>query len=188
MPSLLQLHTEQWRSCERCSLHLTRKNVVIYRGKMPCDLLFIGEGPGKSENAQGRPFIGEAGHLLDAIIADSVPTDIRYALTNLVGCLPLENEDGRRTPTDESIKACGPRLVDFTEIAAPKLIVCVGKLATHWLDPYLKESIKIPTIPRVDITHPSAILQAPTIQQGMMRRRCIIAIRDGILKHIGEQS
>lgn len=161
MVTRLQMHYERWRDgcgsdhCEKAS------NVVMYRGKVPCDVLLIGEAPGQSEDALGVPFIGPAGKLLDDIVSKALsdllvtedqvtigkhgPGDpMRIAYTNMVCCIPRD-EDGKKwhEPDDEQIKCCGPRLVEFVRIAKPKMIVAVGTVARDWLDEKMKNSIKL---------------------------------------------
>ncbi len=180
------LHIEDWQNCTRCLLHRTRRNVCLGRGQLPARVVVVGEAPGTGENATGNPFVGPAGHLLDDMLSKSIPEGVTVAITNLVGCIPLD-ADGRKAgePEDYAIDACAPRLVDFVAMANPELIVCVGKLAATYLDPQLKGSVRVnPTIPRVHITHPAAILRATTVQQDFMVRRNLIALRDACEQHL----
>lgn len=71
MPSRYSLLVENWKNCQRCELSAGRLNVVIAKGKLPCDVIFVGEAPGESENVIGQPFVGPAGKLLDHIIANA---------------------------------------------------------------------------------------------------------------------
>lgn len=66
-------HVEKWKDCQRCPLAQQRSNIVLARGTVPCDVLFIGEAPGASEDALGLPFVGPAGHLLNQIIERVLP-------------------------------------------------------------------------------------------------------------------
>ena len=70
--SPLQAHKRRWENCRACPLHEGRKKVVLVRGKIPCDALFIGEGPGGNEDSLGSPFVGPAGKLLDRIVEDAM--------------------------------------------------------------------------------------------------------------------
>lgn len=184
-----QLHVNQWKNCTRCDLHETRQNVVLLRGDVPCDVMFIGEAPGHSEDSIGEPFVGEAGNLLQYdIINEAVPETVTYALTNLLACIPLD-EDGNKTnePDDDDVETCSPRLVDLAEFCKPKLIVCVGKHAEEWLNPQMKMRVRIPdSISRVHILHPSYILRK-TEGKEILISKCIIAIRDAIKKHIHDK-
>ena len=173
---------ERWKDCTACNLCESRQSVVLAKGRIPCDVLFIGEAPGQSEDCLGQPFVGPAGQLLDQIVSRAVPAEMRLAYTNLVCCIPLD-EDGVKVhePPDETIEACSVRLVEFVEIANPRLIVCVGKLAKDWLDPGWKHSIKLHAkIPLVDIVHPASILRANVAQQGLMVQRAIVVLRNAV--------
>lgn len=196
-----ELHVNEWKDCKLCKLSETRNCVVFARGSIPCDILFVGQAPGMSEDTLGIPFIGPAGHKMDEIIAEGLgaTTDLEWCLYNLVGCLPVDEETGDRDvePEAEHIEACAPRLREFVEIATPRLIVTVGKLATTWLDTiHLKNVWKEKLgyreyrihdgskIPRVSIPHPSAVLRAPVVQQSLLQRRAVIAIRDGVATYL----
>jgi uracil-DNA glycosylase len=93
-----QLHVNRWGDCQQCELHRVRHKVVLARGRVPCDVLFIGEAPGASEDVLGLPFVGPAGHMLDYIIERSIGEHnelrkekglpgLRVAMTNLVCCM-----------------------------------------------------------------------------------------------------
>lgn len=191
MPSKLRLHLDRWKdgcgspSCERAN------HVVLARGTVPCDVLFCGEGPGESEDIIGRPFVGPAGRLLDHIIGralDGVELDgkpVTYAITNLVACIPRDHaEGGKQTEPDvESIMACGPRLQEFVELCNPRLLVCVGRIATMWLADGRggKNPTTLPTgLPCIDITHPAAILRAPVEAKGLLVQRAVVSLKTAI--------
>lgn len=233
--SLFQLHVREWENCTRCPLCETRRNIVLSRGKVPCDVLFIGEGPGESEDVLGAPFVGPAGHLLDHIIERSVPQDktfcaecgedvtklvndeqgrvkytgcpkcprrpravrvkmgMRIALTNLVACIPRDAEGNKSgEPDPDEIVQCSPRLESFVELAAPRLIVCVGALSEAWImgsnrgqkgKRHLLASFEGPIIA---IKHPAAILRSNVAAQGLDVQRCIVGIRtaiDDLVRH-----
>lgn len=185
-----QLHKQEWENCQRCELCHTRQRVVLFRGVIPCDVLFIGEAPGRSEDSLGRPFIGPAGKLLDQIIERSFPHSeeadlpqgyaLSYGITNLVGCIPLEGGKKTLEPSVEQIQSCAPRLQEIVEIAKPKLLVAVGNLARDWIDQKYAGGVRLPPIPQIAITHPSAILRANIAQRGLLVQRAIVAIRDGV--------
>ena len=193
-----QAHKARWS--EGCGSEMCGRaggRVCLLRGQVPCDVLFVGEAPGKSENVLGRPFVGPAGQLLDRIVRDSIGQinaqlaaqdrpPLRVAFTNLVGCLPV-GEDGDKSgePGEDQIEACTERLVDVVRVTAPRLIVCVGKLSETQLDPGYKHSAPVPrTIARVPIQHPAAILRAPTAGQGLMIQRAIVRVRHAAEKLI----
>lgn len=171
-----QLHVERWAGCTGCFLHEHRNKVVLARGKLPCDVLFVGEAPGKTEDILGSPFVGPAGKLLDQIIERAVPKGVRYALTNLIACIPLDDNLEKITePPIEAVEACTPRLLEIIEIASPKLVVCVGTEARDWLDQ--KYSRCIPCkVPMVSVLHPAYILRANFVQQGLLAQKCIVTV------------
>ena len=183
--SLYAAHVDEWRTCTRCNLHKSRNKVCLARGSIPADILFVGEAPGESENIIGRPFVGPAGQLLDHIIRHSVPSDLTYCITNLVGCIPYEDDSGKRgkagQPSYESIEACAPRLQSFIEIVHPSLIVCVGSLARDHLDPKFQNFVKIPaSIATVAIKHPAALLRINVVIRGLMIQTAIVTIQNAI--------
>lgn len=162
---------------------------MLARGTVPCDVLFVGEAPGASEDVIGRPFVGPAGHLLDEIIKNSVGSRYRVALTNLVGCIPradpkdlqqlkVADKSGKIDPPEEAIRACAPRLREFVRMCRPSLIVCVGKLATKWAS--TSEDPTGSGCHRVDVVHPAAILRMDVSQKGLAIQRATIAIADAL--------
>ena len=180
--SKYQDHVAKWRNCRRCDLCKRRHRVVIARGTVPCQVLFLGEAPGASENVIGQPFVGPAGHLLNKIIAKSIPTDIPYLITNLVGCIPKEDRaDKSLEPPDYAIEACKAKVVELVKISKPKLIVTVGKLARKWLPIILKDHYKLgKDYKTVDIIHPAAILRMDVSQVGLAIQRSIVTLRDAV--------
>lgn len=175
-------------SCQRAN------NVVFSRGKVPCHVLFVGEAPGESEDTCGVPFIGPAGRLLDQIIRKSIPDPdvVRYAITNLVCCIPRNPDEGGKAaePLPEDITSCAPRLREFVTLCNPKLIVAVGSLARDWLDPKLRGSVwtdmengrKHPgaLLPQVHIVHPAALLRQNIAQRGLSIQRCEITVANAV--------
>lgn len=183
MPSLYQLHANEWRDCRRCELHRTRCKVVLAKGKLPCDVLFVGEAPGESEDVTGTPFIGPAGRLLDEMIANAGGyRELRLAYTTVVACIPRgEDGDKMMEPDDSHAEACQPRLVEIVKIADPRLIVQVGTFAETWTQPDYKHSPKFhKPIPMVKIVHPAAILRARVDQKDYQKQRNVIALRDAL--------
>jgi uracil-DNA glycosylase family 4 len=180
------LHVSTWKTCTRCYLYECRSKVVLCRGKLPCDVLFVGEAPGESEDVLGQPFVGPAGHLLDGIISRGLPGGTRAAFTNLIGCIPRDGEGGKlAAPSDESVKACSPRLVEFVGIASPRVVVCVGSEAWDWLDPEYKHRIPVSNVPLIKIVHPAAVLRANVAQRGLMVQRCVVTLRNMAEEYLG---
>lgn len=176
-----QLHVNKWKDgcgSDQCPRACNR---VFARGTVPSDIVFVGEGPGESEDVHGQPFVGPAGRVMDRIIRRAgIEGKLLYSLYNVVGCMPRD-EDGRKgnEPDTDQIDACKPRLEEYLALAKPRLIVCVGNVARDALEQGFKHSIKIPTGTKlVHIKHPAAILKSQTVQQGSDERRCVITIQD----------
>lgn len=177
-------HVRDWLGCTKCELCLGRNKVVLATGQIPCDILFVGEAPGESEDSIGSPFVGPAGHLLHHIIDKSgIRSDWRVALTNLVCCIPRNEEEGGKLaqPPVESILACGERLREFVRIAKPRLIVCVGELPKTWLmapKGKVKQSVLDGVYggKYIHILHPSGILQGNVAQRNISVRKCTITL------------
>lgn len=178
-------HLLDWKNCDKCELSQERKKLVFSRGTIPCYVLFIGEAPGDSENLLGVPFIGPAGNLLDEIINLSIPKEITKAFTNLVCCIP-RNEETRKAdaPPTKAIKACSPRLLEFIRIAQPKIIVRVGALAKKYVPPsseiepdWLDSNEELEFC---DIIHPAAILKGNNSQRGLLVQRSAAQLRTAV--------
>lgn len=171
-------YKQKWGNCTSCELCDTRDKIVLAKGQLPCDVLFIGEAPGLSENAFGKPFVGPAGNLLSKMISDSGLDQVaRLAFTNLIGCIPLdENLQKVQQPHKDHITACSERLQEFVAIAKPKVFVAVGKLSEKWIPKLLYEYIeKVPTTP---IAHPAFILRSDPSQFGLLVQQTIIRLQD----------
>jgi uracil-DNA glycosylase len=183
-----ELYVAEWKDCTRCHYSKRRTRVVLGKAdSLPCDVAFIGEGPGVSEDRHGIPFYGQAGFLMEQIHSQSVPPHVTTAYTNIVGCIPLkEGTREKEDPDDECVEACTPRLQEFISLAAPRLIVCIGKQSSDWiLDQSLKYAIEMPEgVPIVSITHPSAINRQPWVNREPAFQQCVITIRTAIKKYV----
>lgn len=124
------------RQCQRCGLSQERTNAVPGDGNPQADVLFIGEGPGKSEDRQGVPFVGAAGKFLDEMLAEIQLKREDVYITNIVKCRP----PGNRDPKDEEIAMCWPYLKQQVALIKPKLIVTLGRHAMNRFLPGLKIS------------------------------------------------
>jgi len=116
--------------CNKCSLHETRTNVVFGVGNRATEVLFVGEGPGESEDLKGEPFVGRAGLLLDdmlKIIGLSRKSNIYIA--NIVKCRP----PGNRDPQNAEREACMDWLRAQYSLIKPKIVVCLGRIAASEL-------------------------------------------------------
>lgn len=173
-------HVERWKDCTACPLCSQRDRIVLARGVVPADIVFVGEAPGVSEDTLGLPFMGPAGHLLDDIIDRALPAGTRYAMTNLVACFPQEAKArGENEPDAEDILACRPRLLEFIDLCHPRLVVRVGRLAGDWCEHNAYGKVRGAEV--CDITHPAAILRMPLAQKQMAVQRCVVIIRNAAL-------
>ena len=151
--------------CRACALCKARKQAVPGIGDVEADWLFVGEGPGAEEDERGEPFVGQAGKLLDAMLAaiDLKRGDKVY-IANVVKCRP----PGNRTPEPEETAACWPFLARQIELIQPKLIVALGRPAAQTL---LRSEVKISAargrifdfegVPVVVTYHPAYLLRNP---------------------------
>ncbi|MDD2499166.1 MAG: uracil-DNA glycosylase [Desulfitobacteriaceae bacterium] len=114
------------QNCTSCGLCRTRTNMVFGKGSRNAQVMFVGEGPGEQEDLQGKPFVGKAGQLLDRIIAASELPPEHIYICNVMKCRP----PGNRFPNEEEVDACKPFLREQIRIIRPKIIVCLGALAT----------------------------------------------------------
>jgi DNA polymerase len=118
---------QQIAQCRRCRLCEQRHTIVLGEGSRRADIMLIGEGPGADEDAQGRPFVGKAGQLLDKMFsAIDIKREELY-ITNVVKCRP----PGNRTPQDDEAQACLPLLRMQYALIQPKIVVCLGGTATR---------------------------------------------------------
>lgn len=114
-------------TCYRCKLGKTRTNVVVGEGNRNANIMFIGEAPGYNEDMEGKPFVGNAGQLLDKILeAVDIKREDVY-ITNIVKCRPPQNRD----PELEEREACLDYLRYQFKLIEPKIIVLLGRVAAQ---------------------------------------------------------
>src|SRR6201997_15202 len=117
-------------NCQRCKLaRLGRKQIVFGTGDPHAELMFIGEGPGADEDAQGLPFVGRAGQLLNNMIAAMGLKREQVYIANIVKCRPPQN----RTPEPEEANTCSPFLFQQIDVVRPEVIVALGSTAATYL-------------------------------------------------------
>ena len=113
-------------ACMDCPLHAKRNNTVFGVGDENADWMFIGEGPGADEDALGDPFVGQAGKLLDNMLAAiGLKRGEDVYIANVVKCRP----PGNRNPEPDEAKKCEPYLRRQIELVKPKLIIALGRVA-----------------------------------------------------------
>jgi DNA polymerase len=122
----LRLIREDLGDCTRCKLHQQgRKQIVFGVGNPRAELMFVGEGPGADEDAQGEPFVGRAGQLLNNMIkAMGIRREDVY-IANVVKCRP----PGNRTPERDECETCSPFLMRQIAVVKPKVVVALGAVA-----------------------------------------------------------
>jgi uracil-DNA glycosylase family 4 len=129
VPTLADIALEA-SACLRCPLSQGRTTVVFGEGDPDADLMIIGEGPGRDEDLQGRPFVGRSGKLLDRLLLEEIglPRSAVY-IANVVKCRP----PGNRDPAPEEIAACGPWLEAQIRLIAPRVVLTLGNFSTKLL-------------------------------------------------------
>ncbi len=121
-------------ACTRCRLHETRTKAVPGEGTAATEVIFVGEGPGFNEDRQGKPFVGQAGAKLDALLASVLWSRGEVFITNVVKCRPPENRD----PEPAEIAACAPFLTRQLEALDPALVVTLGRFSMARFNPGAK--------------------------------------------------
>ena len=152
-----------------CALKATARNLVFARGDPNARVMIIGEAPGRDEDAQGAPFVGRAGQLLDKMLAAIGLDETSAYITNVVFWRP----PGNRKPTDQEIEACRPFTERHIALVDPDVLVFAGGISTQamlrtksgimsqrgrWMDYELPGGAKIPALP---IFHPAFLLRRP---------------------------
>jgi DNA polymerase len=125
----LQLIREDIGDCTRCALHKGRNKIVFADGSPTARLMFVGEGPGADEDAQGLPFVGRAGQLLNNMIAAMGLKREEVYIANIVKCRPPKN----RVPEPIEANTCKPFLFQQIEVIQPEIIVALGSTAATYL-------------------------------------------------------
>jgi uracil-DNA glycosylase family 4 len=125
----LRLIREDIGDCTRCALHTGRNKIVFADGSPSARLMFVGEGPGADEDAQGLPFVGKAGQLLNNMITAMGLRREEVYIANVVKCRP----PGNRTPEPEEANTCSPFLFRQIDIVRPEVLVALGATAATYL-------------------------------------------------------
>jgi uracil-DNA glycosylase len=125
----MQLIREELGECTRCALHKGRNKLVFGDGSPVARLMFVGEGPGADEDAQGLPFVGKAGQLLNNMIAAMGLKREEVYIANVVKCRPPNN----RVPEPEEGATCSPFLFRQIDVVRPEVLVALGATAATWL-------------------------------------------------------
>lgn len=154
------------KACTRCDLHRTRTQTVFGVGNRQAQWMVIGEAPGADEDAQGEPFVGRAGQLLNSMLRAVGLAREQVFIANILKCRPPNNRD----PSAEEALSCTPYLYRQIELVDPKLILCVGRIAAQNLlktdTPIGKLRGKVHRLgeaqrPVVVTYHPAYLLRSP---------------------------
>jgi uracil-DNA glycosylase len=156
--------------CQKCPLSETRNTVVFGTGDANADLMFVGEAPGFNEDKQGKPFVGQAGKLLDKLLEEIGMERGQCFIANVLKCRP----PGNRDPQPAEIEACEGHL--FTQIGQiePRVVCSLGNFATKLLSGSPQGITKVRGVPQVrelggrtvflyPIFHPAAALYTPAM-------------------------
>jgi DNA polymerase len=125
----LQIIRDEIGDCTRCALHKGRHSIVFADGSPTARLMFVGEGPGADEDAQGLPFVGRAGQLLNNMISAMGLKREEVYIANVVKCRP----PGNRTPEPEEANTCSPFLFRQIDVVRPQVLVALGATAATYL-------------------------------------------------------
>jgi DNA polymerase len=125
----LEMIRDEIGDCTRCALHKGRNKIVFADGDPNARLMFVGEGPGADEDAQGFPFVGRAGQLLNNMIAAMGLKREQVYIANVVKCRP----PGNRTPEPDEANTCTPFLFRQIDVVRPQVLVALGATAATYL-------------------------------------------------------
>lgn len=155
---------QQICTCVKCPLGHTRTKFVFGVGNPHADIMFIGEAPGADEDAQGEPFVGRAGQLLNKILESIAFKRGEVYICNLLKCRP----PGNRDPETIEVDTCTPYLWKQIELIKPKIIVALGRLPAQFLlktnDGLSKLRGKVHDLQGIKLIatyHPAALLRNP---------------------------
>jgi uracil-DNA glycosylase len=178
---LLEL-ADEIKTCTKCALYAGRKQTVFARGNPAAELCFVGEGPGADEDAEGFPFVGKAGQLLDRMIAAMGYQRDDVYVCNIVKCRPPNN----RKPEPDEMGTCMPYLREQLDLVAPKVIVALGATAVEGLlgvgggITRLRGQWKVyRAIPVMPTFHPAYLLRSPEA------KREVWADLQAVMKQLG---
>jgi DNA polymerase len=156
---------EEAATCQRCELAKRRKNVVFGEGGPDAAVMFVGEGPGAEEDRTGRPFVGQAGKLLDGMIFALGLERKAVYIGNVIKC----RAPGNRDPKPEEVAACARYLERQIELVRPAVIVALGRFAAHRLTGAEKPLgalrgrwMSYRGVPLIATYHPAYLLRNPS--------------------------
>jgi DNA polymerase len=180
-----QLHADHG-----CPLVASRTNLVFGMGNADAELMFVGEAPGKNEDVQGKPFVGQAGKLLDTLLGEIGMERSQVFIANVLQCRP----PGNRDPQPDEIEECTPYLMRKIQLIEPKMICTLGNFATKAITGRPEGITRVCGRPQkreiagLDMTvyplfHPAAALRTPA---SLERLREDMARIPGLLAELGD--
>lgn len=181
-------HQNTWKDCRDCPLCESRSKVVLWRGYVPADILFIGEAPGAFEDAWGYPFVGPTRPILDDLLRDALialtldneqaALSPKVCFTNVVACLPPRESRGTaiREPAEEEITACSTRLGTFIHLVKPRAIVALGEVAGKTLKAMLPFEDPLHQVGVYRMTHPAALSRMGKHEYGPAYRQQVTVL------------
>ncbi len=169
LPNTLKTLKKQAHECHLCQLSKSRTNVVFGEGNADANIMFVGEAPGASEDASGKPFVGRSGDLLTKMIENVLKLSREDVyISNIVKCRPRDNME----PTPTEAHTCQPYLLKQIELIKPKIIVALGATAYHYLSGDDSDISKIrgtlhkkDTYTLIPTYHPSYLLRNPSAKK-----------------------
>lgn len=153
MPLKISWPPKYIKNCTACHLSDTRRNVVHGKG-YGCwrkGLLFIGEAPGRTEDALGEPFVGPSGTLFREMLKDSGIKD--YYITNSILCRPVDSDGKDRMPISSEVYACKPNVNKIIHLVTPRIICFIGKVSAKYYGKAFQD------INKFSIVHPAFVLR-----------------------------
>lgn len=156
---------EDWSTCRQCELHGRIRNKVFGRGCLNARMVFIGYGPGMSEDALGLPFIGPSGKFLDIAISDAAKhlhvENVCALFLNLLRCRPCDAVNGpNRDPLPFEVDACWEALIRSLNVVHPTIAFVMGNTAqTEFAQRYVPSDLEIPMATVLGILHPANLLR-----------------------------
>ncbi len=172
MSDLLLEYQEATSTCTRCALAATRTQVVFGSGDPNAELMFVGEAPGFHEDANGVPFVGQAGKLLERLLNGIGLSRTDVYIANVLKCRP----PGNRDPHPEEIEACESHLFRQIELIRPALVATLGNFATKLLSGKpagitrvhgVEQEVELggSRVTLYPLFHPAAALYTPSMQK-----------------------
>jgi len=188
---LLEALCGEVRVCVKCRLSKTRTNAVPGEGSVRPRVMLVGEGPGREEDEQGRPFVGAAGKLLDELLASIGLSRAEAYIANVVKCRP----PGNRPPTKEEIEACLPYLRRQMELLEPRVVCLLGNTAIKTL---LDEDAWVARVHGraytrggrtvIPMYHPAAAIYTATLKPVLLEdmKKLEKILEKGVKRHVGK--